>query len=544
MVVSYLSDDSPATSRSITPQSHLRRRSSVTHSNAPSSLGSPLMSRVASYNEKTGVIALPPSPPLHAWDERKAGKSALGLYDGGVGKGAPLAWRAAPKGRAYTLPRPWYTALALTGVTMSFVFLLSYLVPPSSSYQPTTILSRVRNPSKALCDPYSSAGKLQIDEDDADRTQWSPFDPTCQPPNFLAKLRDFTVHHHHAHADHVRAADFAWLSNKTALLIGDSVSREHVDYFCQLLGEESEVLRPGHHWAPAAPVRAPMKAQHSIERPKRLNQRGFRVVRDASRPRICYIPKLDFLLVSVFHFGLDQEDYWRDSRMPQYAAPGLFEHRLMDQVQPLINNIRADGRRTAPDYVEINSGMWDLARWAEQDVAAERDTTEALSQDRITWYRFRVGQMMDKVRNAFPNAKARVWRTLHYPTDPVAEHDYFMDKINPRTANDSALAVSYFSPNRIRQLDEAVRTLVLPSSAASPASSSPVVGSAEDDAAAEVPHPEFRLNEFGTLLQGHEAHAKDRLHGVPTYAHVLWSDIMLYELWRAERAGGHGFRSG
>lgn len=131
-------------------------------------------------------------------------------------------------------------------------------------------------------------------------------------------------------------------------------------------------------------------------------------------------------LVSVFHFGLDQEDYWRDSRMPQYAAPGLFEHRLMDQVQPLINNIRADGRRTAPDYVEINSGMWDLARWAEQDVAAERDTTEALSQDRITWYRFRVGQMMDKVRNAFPNAKTRLWRTLHYPTDPVAEHDYFM----------------------------------------------------------------------------------------------------------------------
>ncbi|GAA5865733.1 hypothetical protein JCM8547_002760 [Rhodosporidiobolus lusitaniae] len=523
MVLSYMSDDSTPGSRAITP--HLQRRSSISPSTVNSISSSPTLFSHGFYDEKTGEIALPPSPPLRSWgDEKKMEKNTLGLYDGGRPNG--MAWRPAPKGRPFTLPRPWYTAMALGSVTLTFVFLLSYLVPPSSSYQPSSMISRLRTP-KNTCDPYSSFGTLQVDSNDADRNRWIPFDPNCQPPAFLAKLRDLSLVHHSPSGytpSSASAADFAWLHNKTALLIGDSISREHVENFCQLLGEESEVVRPSHRWsASGAPQRAATKAQHLLERPKRLHGRGYRVVRDASRPRVCYIPRFDFLLVSVFHFGLDQEDYWRDSRMPQYSAPGLFEHRLTDQITPLIANIRADGRPTAPDYVEVSSGTWDLARWAEQDIVAQKDTTEPLSQDRITWYRFRIGQVMDKVRTAFPNAKAKVWRTLHYPTDQVAEYDYFMDKINPRTSNGTTSSEpAMFSHNRIHQLDKAVRTLVLPSSSST---SSP--GEVED-----VPHPEFRLNEWGNLLKGHEAHQKDRLHGDPLPGGYLWGETMLYELWR------------
>lgn len=73
--------------------------------------------------------------------------------------------------------------------------------------------------------------------------------------------------------------------------------------------------------------------------------------------------------------------------------------------------------------------MWDLARWAEQDVSAGRATTDELSKDRLTWYRFRVGQVMERVRTAFPRAKSYTWRTMHYPTDQVAEQDYFMVRL-------------------------------------------------------------------------------------------------------------------
>jgi hypothetical protein len=130
MPISYITMEiTPVGSRSITP--HLRRRSSVSASTTPSSYSSPSLSSRASYNERTGEIALPLSPPLRAWDD-KSEKNALGLYDSGFGgKGAPLAWRTAPKGRAFALPRPWYTALALTAVTFTFVFLISYLVPPA-----------------------------------------------------------------------------------------------------------------------------------------------------------------------------------------------------------------------------------------------------------------------------------------------------------------------------------------------------------------------------------------------------------------------------
>lgn len=51
-----------------------------------------------------------------------------------------------------------------------------------------------------------------------------------------------------------------------------------------------------------------------------------RAGRDASHPRTCYSPELDFLLVSVFHFGADEEDYWKDK--DQYNPPGLFEARM------------------------------------------------------------------------------------------------------------------------------------------------------------------------------------------------------------------------
>jgi hypothetical protein len=155
--------------------------------------------------------------------------------------------------------------------------------------------------AKTSCDPYSSFGALQVDPNDADRNRWIPSDSSCQPPNFLAKLRDYTLH---PDSD-VNPSQFSWLHNKTALLIGDSISREHVENFCQLMGEESEVIRPNHRWAAGpAPMRAPVKAQHSIERPQRLNgKRGYRVVRDASRPRVCYIPKFDFLVRLLSFIG-------------------------------------------------------------------------------------------------------------------------------------------------------------------------------------------------------------------------------------------------
>ena len=152
-----------------------------------------------------------------------------------------------------------------------------------------TILSRMPFKLGSTCNPYTSFGSLTVDSSEAERNQFVPFDPSCRAPSFLAKLRAEAPNHH--------SSDFSWLQNKTVLLIGDSISREHVENFCTLMGLESEVVRKSHKYSPQpAAVRSATKAGHAPEKPARLSGRGFRVVRDASLPRVCYVPKYDFLV--------------------------------------------------------------------------------------------------------------------------------------------------------------------------------------------------------------------------------------------------------
>lgn len=158
--------------------------------------------------------------------------------------------------------------------------------PFSAHSASSAILARIPFKSASTCEPYSAFGSLVADSSDPDKNHWVPFDSTCSPPGFLAQLRAERT-----------TMDFSWLRNRTALVIGDSISREHVENFCILLGEESEVVRGSHKYSPTpSPIRATAKSSHVLDKPARLAQRGFRVVRDASLPRICYIPQYDFLV--------------------------------------------------------------------------------------------------------------------------------------------------------------------------------------------------------------------------------------------------------
>lgn len=164
-----------------------------------------------------------------------------------------------------------------------------------SQYAPGAILSRMRSAQE--CEPFSSFGTLMVDSHDADKNQWVPFDPTCTPPAFMAQLRGERPIRSMSKSSQASTDAFAWLRHKTALIIGDAVSREHVENFCQLLGEESVAIRPGHKYAPQdTPARAASKASHHVDKPNRLDGRASRLMRDTGRPRLCYIPKHDFMV--------------------------------------------------------------------------------------------------------------------------------------------------------------------------------------------------------------------------------------------------------
>lgn len=107
--------------------------------------------------------------------------------------------------------------------------------------------------------------------------------------------------------DEDSTADFSWLRAKTVLLVGDIVSREHVENFCSLLGEQSEIIRPSHKYSPESlKQRSKNRAGEPSGRqqPSRLSRRAserqqIKSGRDASSPRMCYIPKHDFLVRSI-----------------------------------------------------------------------------------------------------------------------------------------------------------------------------------------------------------------------------------------------------
>ena len=122
----YTYDHSPR--GSVVLASHLRRRSSVSISTANSSpqpMHAPFVSHLI-YDDKTGEISLPPSPPpLIPWKE----KNALGLIEDEKRGRLPYHGRPGVKGKAFRMPRPWLSVASLTGVTVAFLWLMTYLVP-------------------------------------------------------------------------------------------------------------------------------------------------------------------------------------------------------------------------------------------------------------------------------------------------------------------------------------------------------------------------------------------------------------------------------
>jgi hypothetical protein len=166
------------------------------------------------------------------------------------------------------------------------------------------LLSRL--PFKRNCNPYAAFGTLDVDLSHPEGNKWRPFDTTCSPPSYLAQLRSRLLPNSLYPRDGSRfssvpnVADLPWLHNRTVLLIGDAVTREHVENFCQLLGLEAEVVRKSHKYAPGLSIQ-----RNGQDKPARLAERkamlggSYRVVRDASYPRLCYVPQYDFMVRSA-----------------------------------------------------------------------------------------------------------------------------------------------------------------------------------------------------------------------------------------------------
>jgi hypothetical protein len=245
----------------------------------------------------------------------------------------------------------------------------------------------------------------------------------------------------------LRAGDISeleWMRNKTVLLIGDSIERDHVSLFCSLMGRDAEVIK-GKHPLATVPESGAVAA---TERKKkdRAARIAYKGMQESTLPRVCYIDELNFVvsrltfflsrvasvhdeltpnvrqMTNLYHFGLDEQGFWKD--IDQYHGPATIEERFSTHYRPFISKLQGDDRPTAPDLVEISSGMFDLARWAKQDETAGRSTKEDVNAKELEWYSKRVKAFMDTTATSWPQA-VKLWRAVTVPEDQASELDYF-----------------------------------------------------------------------------------------------------------------------
>ena len=78
-----------------------------------------------------------------------------------------------------------------------------------------------------------------------------------------------------------------WIYNKTVVTVGDVIDREHVEQFCALMGKEAEIVRDVRSW------KAPTRGDNGRRFRSKLTGRD---VKEATMPRVCYLPEYDFLV--------------------------------------------------------------------------------------------------------------------------------------------------------------------------------------------------------------------------------------------------------
>lgn len=143
-----------------------------------------------------------------------------------------------------------------------------------------------------------------------------------------------------------------------------------------MVGERVIELNWEHPWAPAEILKDGTTGDELEHDDAHLDPFGWHRVRPANSgshlAHYCYAPGMDFLLIHLHSYGLDEEDFWKSK--PKYIPPYTLEDRVHRLVRPYLNRIRATTRRgaSAPELIYLNSGMWDVMRFAHEDIAADK----------------------------------------------------------------------------------------------------------------------------------------------------------------------------
>lgn len=329
-------------------------------------------------------------------------------------------------------------------------------------------------PLTPSCDPFAQPGALFLNIENVSSTVWEPFDKTCKPSHLLP-LVEMVME---SDVIDPRAA-LPWLVNKTVVLIGDSIERFSLDYFCEVMDGDLGLIDPSHPWSPAPFQNGRDELREDAETVKTWVADG--------RPHWCRISDgdINLNLLSFFMYGTaEYAEFEKQEAVfsrPHYYAPVQLSERIDHWV---LGTLERAG--LTADVVHFSSCLWDVMHWSEVD------SRQALSQDvvhapfaamnRLEWYRTRLSSALDKVEQAFPTA-ALVWRRGHEV--PCGQFHVPC----ARNAQFNSVADDVVSKRRER----------------------------------------WGVDETGSMIRGHAEFFKDKVHPGKVFR-GLWADVLLFEL--------------
>lgn len=136
------------------------------------------------------------------------------------------------------------------------------------------------------------------------------------------------------------------MQNKTMILFGDSIERDHVTLLCSILGREAEVIKGNHKLAVTGGGSSTTERRAIKDRSRRIALKGMQ---ESTLPRVCYIEELNFMVANLYHFGLDEQDFWKS--LDSFHPPGSVEERIQAHIVglckfPCILHLHCEGTYT------------------------------------------------------------------------------------------------------------------------------------------------------------------------------------------------------
>ncbi|PWY97819.1 hypothetical protein BCV70DRAFT_46044 [Testicularia cyperi] len=372
------------------------------------------------------------------------------------------------KGKAYNRQgRVEIIGRVLTFFSAGYIILTMLCsVVPSSSHTSSSAAGPSYRSSRSRskkCDPFSLPGWVQWSIASSEFPSWRTFDASCTTSNLMSAListlniedkdpNKIAPHQIHKLTSSLNVDELnTFFTNRTVLLIGDhKVDHAMVSHFCSLTGHHIETVDKEHPWGNSLNTVPP--------------RHGFTPIdRNGPLAHYCYLPEYDFLLTSVYSYGADVAESWKGEGL--YNAPSLFEDRVTDLYQPYFKAMASSSEtspalpkprvRAEPDLIFFNSGLWDLARWARQDIDTGVGLIENLSEERIFWWRARMVDMLTSIRKAWKKPRI-VWRDTHFPlaTEATTVESFLGIEGQPRKNH------PLYHANRIAQLNQAQRSVL------------------------------------------------------------------------------------